>query len=120
MLWSIGRVKSSSQLGAAGRRQVLDHLKSRGFQPQKSTRKGAFNRPANPAWDWVNKAAADRQPMLRKIAVMLKSDNREKAYVDGIATQMFHVQRVEFCAPDQLRRIISALVFDQRRREQRA
>jgi phage gp16-like protein len=64
----------------------------------------------------VNNAAPDRQAMLRKIAVMLKDADREKAYADGIAKNMFQIERVEFCAPDQLRRIVSALVYDQRRR----
>ena len=118
MLWAIGRVHSAGALGAAGRRQVLEHLKSRGFKARKSIRKDSFNTRSE--WAWVNNAAPDRQAMLRKIAVMIKADNREKAYVDGIAQHMFHVERVEFCPPDQLHRIITALVFDQRRRERAA
>lgn len=114
MLWTVGRVRSAGDLDYAGRQAVLDHLKARGF---KSTAPKA-KRPSN--WDWVNNAAADRQPMLRKIAVMLKEANREKAYVDAIAKQMFGVDLIEFCAPDQLHRIVSALVFDARRRAEKA
>jgi len=58
--------------------------------------------------------------MLRKIAVMLKDADREKAYADGIAKNMFSVDDVVFCPPDQLRRIVSALVYDQRRRAEKA
>lgn len=115
MLWAIGRVKSAALLGAEGRSQVLAHLKSRGFAPKKSTRK--VSAETRSGWEWVNNAAPDRQPMLRKIAVMLKAKSRDKAYVDAMAKQMFHVERIEFCQPDQLHRIVSALVFDQRRRE---
>ncbi len=117
MLCAIGRVKSAADLGAAGRRQVLEHLKSRGFKARKSTQKVSLDTRSE--WAWVNSAAPDRQAMLRKIAVMLKADGREKAYVDAIAKQMFHVERIEFCPPDQLHRIVSALVFDQRRRSER-
>lgn len=114
MLWAVGRVKSSAELDYAGRKAVLDHLKARGFKARAPKEK----RPG--AWDWVNNAAPDRQAMLRKVAVMLKSADREKSYVDGIARQMFGIERVEFCAPDQLHRIVSALVFDARRRERKA
>ncbi len=114
MLWSIGRVKSAGDLNAEGRRQVLDHLKRSGFKARKSP--GNSHKNMSSDWGWVNNAAPDRQPMLRKIAVMLKSDGREKAYADAIAKQMHGVDLVEFCKPDQLHKIITALVFDQRRR----
>jgi phage gp16-like protein len=55
--------------------------------------------------------------MLRKIAVMLKDADREKAYADAIAKTMFSVDDVVFCPPDQLRRVIAALEYDRRRRE---
>jgi phage gp16-like protein len=58
--------------------------------------------------------------MLRKIAVMLKDAEREKAYADGIAKQMFGVDLVEFCKPDQLHRIVAAMVKDQNRRAAKA
>jgi len=112
MLWAIARVRSAADLGAEGRAQVLAHLKARGFKPHKSMRKAHHDT----TWDWVNNAAPDRQAMLRKLAVMLKAADREKAYVDAISKHMFGIERVEFCAPDQLRRIVSALVYDQRRR----
>lgn len=112
MLRTIGRVESSANLGDHGRKAVLEHLKSRGFVAKKPMQKRT-----NAAWDWVNKAAPERQAMLRKIAVMLMQAERPKSYADAIAKQMFKVERIEFCAPDQLRRVVSALVFDQRRKE---
>jgi len=114
MLWTVGRVRSAADLDYGGRKAVLDHMKARGFK----ARAPKENRPSD--WDWVNNAAADRQAMLRKIAVVLKDANREKAYVDAIAKQMFGVDVVEFCKPDQLHRIVSALEFDRRRREAKA
>jgi phage gp16-like protein len=118
MLRTICRVGSAGDLNAEGRRQVLAHLKARGFKPKASacgTRRSAST--ARSAWDWVNHAAPDRQAMLRKIAVMLKDADREKAYADAIAKTMFSVDDVVFCPPDQLRRVIAALEYDRRRRE---
>jgi phage gp16-like protein len=113
MLWTLGRVRSAAHLDFAGRKAVIDHLKARG---------GFKARPRrhNPDWDWVNAAAADRQPMLRKCAVILRDAGRGKEYVDGVAKKMFGILVVEFCAPDQLHDIVSALVKDQQRRQNRA
>lgn len=117
MLWTVGRVRSAADLDWAGRKSVLDHLRACGFKPKPPVKP----KPARGgAWDWVNNAAPDRQAMLRKIAVMLKDADREKAYADGVAAHMFGIERVEFCAPDQLHKIVSALVFDQRRRAAKA
>ncbi len=110
MLWTVGRVHSAADLDYAGRRAVLEHLKARGFTTQRP------KAPRTKDWGWVNNAAPDRQAMLRKIAVMLNAEEREKAYVDAIAKHMFGCDLVEFCRPDQLHRIVSALVFDARRR----
>lgn len=112
--WTAGRVRSAADLDYAGRKAVLNHLKARGFDATASKVK----RPS--CGEWVNNAAADRQAMLRKLAVMLKDANCEKAYVVGIAKQMFSVDLVEFCKPDQLHRIVSALGFDRRRRAEKA
>ncbi len=116
MLWTVGRVESSADLDWSGRKAVLEHMKARGFKAHKSIKKVS----PNTSWAWVNSAAADRQAMLRKIAVMLKDANREKAYVDAIAKQMFGVDLVEFCRPDQLHRIVAAMVKDQARRAAKA
>jgi len=115
MLWTLGRVRSSADLDYAGRQRVLEHMKKCGFQPKPPK----TERPKDPAWGWVNNAAQDRQPTLRKIAVMLKDRDCEKTYADGIAKRMFGIDLVEFCAPDQLRRIVAALEYDARRRQAR-
>lgn len=115
MLWTLGRVRSSADLDYAGRQRVLEHLKKCGFQP----RPPKPERPKDPAWAWVNNAAEDRKSTLRKIAVMLKAADRDKAYADAIAKRMFGVDLVEFCPSDQLRRVVAALEFDRRRREAR-
>ena len=113
LLWTIGRVKSSAELDHAGRARLLDHLRACGWQPRAPKQK----KPGS--WDWVNNAAEDRKPMLRKIAVILKEADRPKEYADGMAKKMHAVDLVEFCRPDQLHDIVAALVKDQMRREAR-
>lgn len=120
MLRTIARVESAGDLNAEGRHQVLAHLKARGFKPKHSVRTPhSSERTAHSDWDWVNNAAPDRRPTLRKIAMMLQSAARQKPYADGVAKKMYGIERVEFCAPDQLVRIVAALEYDRRRREAR-
>ncbi|MBK5230227.1 MAG: regulatory protein GemA [Thermoleophilia bacterium] len=114
MLWTVGRVRSSADLDYAGRKAVLEHMKARGFKATAPKEK----RPSD--WGWVNNAAPDRQAMLRKIAVMLKAADRKKHYADGMAKHMFGIELIEFCAPDQLHRIVAALVKDQTRQAVKA
>lgn len=101
MLWTIARVRSSKDLTSDGRRQVLEHLRSRGFVDR------GRGRPHN----------ADKSAQIRKIGALLKDADRPWAYADSMAQHMFRVDRVTFCAPDQLRRLIGALSIDKRRRE---
>jgi phage gp16-like protein len=119
MLRTIARVESAGDLNAEGRHQVLAHLKARGFKPKHLGKKNPDLGRSNPDWDWVNNAAPDRRPTLRKIAMMLQSAARQKPYADGVAKKMYGIERVEFCAPDQLVRIVAALEYDRRRREAR-
>lgn len=108
MLWTCARVRSSGDLDYAGRQRVLEHLKRCGF---------VVARPAagNAEWGWIDRAPAEKQKMLRKIVAMLRAAGRGRAYADGMCKKMFSVERLEFCAPDQLHKIISALNFDARR-----
>jgi phage gp16-like protein len=115
MLWSLGRERSAANLDYAARRRVIDHMVARGARILPAKRP----RAKDPAWDWVNNAAPAKQAMLRKIAVMLKQADREKAYADAVARNMFKVDRIEFCRPDQLHQVVKAFVYDQRRRAER-
>jgi phage gp16-like protein len=98
MLWTVARVHSSRDLDAAGRRAVLDHMRSRSGDRRLQ-----------------NSDSRDRGPLLRKIKAMLDARDRKIAYADGMARKMFHTARVEWCTPEQLKRIVAALVYDQRR-----
>jgi phage gp16-like protein len=107
MLWAVGRVRSSKDLDYTGLQKVLAHLTSRGFKAVKGKRP----HPGRPA----NIDSQDRGPLLRKIEALLTDAGREWNYANGMAKKMFHVEHCQFCEPEQLRKIVAALVIDQRR-----
>ena len=103
MLWSVARVKSSTELDWAGRKKVLDHLKSCGF------RITASSRPA---------PAKEKAALVGKIrALLIALGNKPDAYADGMARNMFKVDRVEWCTPEQLVKIVSALNYSLKRQQ---
>lgn len=110
MLWTQGRVHSSSDLDHAGRQRVLDHLKACGFKP-----KAAANpkRPSRPS------PSADALPFVRRIRAQLISlDRLPDTYADGIAKQMLGDQTPQFfewCHVRDLERISQALTYQQKR-----
>ena len=64
--------------------------------------------------------AARKKAMVSKIEALLADAGRAWAYADGIAQHMFAVETIRFCTEDQLRKIIAALMYDQKRRQKRA
>lgn len=100
MLWTIARVRSARDLDEAGRDRVLQHLRSRGFKERHP------GRPHN----------ARRSPQIRKIEALLADAKRPWKYADAMAQRMFKVDRVTFCRPDQLTKLIAALTYDAQRR----
>ncbi len=122
MLWTIARVKSAADLDFTGRRQVIEHLRARGFRysppPSPSPLKGEGR---NSEWAWVDRAAPERRAMLRKIIMLLRSAEppRARSYADAICERMWGIARLELAAPNQLHAIVAELVEDQRRRAAR-
>ena len=99
MLWTVARVKSAADLDWAGRKKVIDHLKSAGAKSK--------SRPA---------PAASKAVLVYKIrAQLIALDNKPDAYADGMARHMFHIERFEWCDPAQLGKIIAALAIQQKR-----
>ena len=100
MLWTVARVRSSGDLDSHGRKVVLEHLVSRGFKSAQS------GRPV---------PAGSRAPMLGKIHAMLADAGKPIAYGDALAKRIAKSDRLEWCAPEGLRKVIAALVYDQKR-----
>lgn len=108
MLWTMARVHSSKDLTTDGRQRVLEHLRARGFKDARP-RKRFPGRPHN----------TDSNAQLKKVEALLASAGRVWAYADGMAARMFQVDRVAFCDPQQLQKLIAALVIDAKRRSEK-
>jgi len=101
MLMDVAGVTSSADLSAKGRRDVLERLKSKGWKNKKR----------------VPTVTADKAPYVRKIGALLADMKLPWNYAHGIARQMFKKQRLQWCEPDQLRSIVTALIKEQVRRQ---
>lgn len=97
--------RSAADLNAKQRRAVIDDLYRLGFKP-KDHRK--------PAPGGLGKTR-----LLAKIEALLADAGRPWAYVDGMAQHMFNIDSIRFCTPEQLHKIVAALVIDQKRRQAR-
>lgn len=109
MLQTVAGVDSAAHLTAAGRRDVLAHLRKAGFR-SKSKKKHFPGRPKMSGLEGTGKEA-----MLRKIEAYLAEAKRPWSYVHAMAKRMFKIERVQWCHPGQLHKIISALEYDARR-----
>lgn len=110
MLFTIARVRSAADLDHAGRRKVLDHMKALGFKAERKK-----NYPGRPH----NIESKERGPLLKKVEAFLTEAHRPWEYAHSMARNMFHVDQIEFCAPDQLRKIVAALQYDANRRKKK-
>lgn len=109
MLWSVARVKSSTALDFAGRKKVLDHLKACGFKVVANE------------WAFIDKAAADRQPLLRKICMVCKSMKVGKAYAEGAAKRQTGIDRkLEMMDQGQLWILAGVLERTRQHKQERA
>ena len=64
----------------------------------------------------VNSAGAGRAALMKKLEAQRLDMDLPWAYVDGIARQMFKIERVEWCDEVQLKKIVAALVYRKSRR----
>ncbi len=111
MLNKIGGVQSAAELDDIGRRAVLNHMRTLGFVDGK-VKRTHDGRPRN-------MDSVDRGAQLRKVEAMLFEANRPWAYVDEIASRVCKVERVAWCTPEQLRKVIAALVYNAKREGRR-
>lgn len=87
--------------------RVLAELERLGFEPTGKAKMPTDRQVAEPR--------PERKAMVFKIGAQLAEAGRPWAYADAMAVQMFQVDRVEWCEPDQLRRLVAALAIDAKR-----
>jgi phage gp16-like protein len=105
MLWTVARVRSAKDLDAHGRSKVLHHLRSVGWRPKRRRDPGNVK--------------SDRDALVGKIKAQLTDLKLPWKYADAIAMRMHSVNSVRFANPEQLRDIVAALAYEQRRQADR-
>lgn len=110
LLRSVAGVESAADLDAQGRGKVLAHLAKSGFKTSSKPGRGFAGKP-----DFKKLEGTGKLAMIRKIEAYLAEAKRPWSYAHGMAKRMFKVERVQWCGPGQLHRIISALEYDARR-----
>lgn len=106
ILWTFGRTRTAAELDGYARREVIRHLKSRGWRPRPRRRKFISPRITLPE---------DRARMGRKICAMLAARDADHPYADAMAQRMGGVTTWEFLSADDLHKLVAALEIDQRR-----
>ena len=97
---------SAADLDGRQRRAVIDEFYRLGWKAKTHRKPG--------------QVAERKQALVSKIEALLAEAGRAWAYADGIAQRVCKVETVRFCTEDQLRKIIAALMYDQKRRQKRA
>lgn len=106
VLYQLAGVRSSSELDAKGRTQVITWLGQQTGDKQDM----ANGRPHN--LDSENAPAE-----LKKIEALLLDQGLSWAYANAICKRMFKVARIALCSPEQFRGVIAALMVAKRRKE---
>jgi len=101
-------VRSCKKLTVAQYCRLLREFEAKGAK----RKKGKTGYPGRPNLD-----DPDRGRLFRKIEALLTEAGRPWSYADAIAQRMCKVQRVKWCRPPELGKIVSALMYDQRRRK---
>lgn len=101
MLWTIARVSSAKDLDHAGRRRVIEHLKSRGWS--------VHGKPRRPARSVAR--------LMSKIEAQLADMGLPWRYVHSMAKRMFRRDRLEWCNAKELGDIVAALSYEQEKRD---
>ena len=106
--------RSSADLDARQRMALLDELRRLGAaRVAGGKRRASANGVRRGA---PTSVAPDRAAMVRKVGALLADAKRPWNYAHSLARRMFGADRVEWCPPDQLHRLIAALEIDRRRR----
>ena len=104
LLFRVAGVRSAKDLNPRTTGKVLAEFERLGWKP--TSAKPGRKKPA---------AAPDRAKLIGKIEAFLAEAKRSWSYADGMAFHMFKVERVEWCDPGQLVKLVAALTYDAKR-----
>lgn len=105
LLSSVG-VESSRDLTDAKFRILMDKFEKLGFQ---TTSKPRTKKPRI-------KVPESKEKLVGKINKMLGVLNLSLSYADGMAKKMFKIDFFEWADPDQLRKLVAALMYHKKRK----
>ena len=106
MLASVG-CRSSVELNYSKYDQLMVRLKAAGFRHvHTSAKKSGMHR----------EPSTYKKPMISKMGAILAELQLPWSYADGIAKQMFGIERVRFCDTGQTHKVLQALIIHQRRK----
>jgi phage gp16-like protein len=117
VLASVG-VASSSELNHVQLDEVMKRFEAGGFRRSEGKgqkEKGKSEKPRAAR----RKAADPKAPLMRKIGAILADTGLTWEYADGIARNMFGVERVGWCDLEQLWKVAAALSIYQKRKRKR-
>lgn len=106
LLERVTGLRSSADLDAKQLRAVIDEFYRLGWRPKTHRNPG--------------KVPPSKAALVAKIKALLTDAGRPWAYADEVASRVCKVSTVRFCDEHQLRKIVAALMIDQRRRQARA
>ena len=115
MLEAVTGVRSSAGLDQAGRRAVIEHLKSCGAEFRPARKSGLKRNPPAPPPETARQ--------IRKVRAMLADDGLPDSYAEAILQRMCsHPHRVplQWASSKQLGNVIAALSYRKKRMEKRA
>lgn len=104
--------RSTSEMDAADRAKVLDHLSRRMRASEVKARTAYPGRPHN-----IDSGEAPAE--LKKIEALLTEAGRPWSYADAMAKRIAGVERCAFLDGVGAHKVLAALIYDARRREAR-
>lgn len=111
LLHSMFGVRSCKELNTRQYLELLEEFKAKGWRPKRKGGKGTY--PGRPE----NMDDPDKGPQLGKVEALLTDMNLPWSYADHIAARICKVEKVKWCRPPELQKVIAALCYQQRRRD---
>lgn len=94
--------RSAGEMTLAELDAVINELRRLGFKP--AGKRGTTARPA-----------ADKRAMMGKIGAILKDLDLHWNYAHGMAKRMVNKENLAFCTPEELKKVMQALIIHQKR-----
>ena len=111
VIWAIGRKRSAGELDDYGRLQLLQQLRGMLGRRKRAVRQRDGRYPGRP-----NNTDVRRRREMTKIEALLTDAGRGWEYAEALAKRICKRDRLEFCGPAELYKIVAALELEARRR----